>query len=189
MTVTATSTTVKTGGSRPTGIRAGLVAATLVLSAGLIAGALRLDPFISAGADVSDPTQRIYAANLWQEVQTSLALLAVFLPWLLYGLLFKGSPWGGRILVVAGALGTVGGIGLTVVALAGYAALPRAVTGVVDRADARSLWLRGGPAVYLVVSDAQLAAARSWLKPGAAVTMWVSPRGQAGYIGPAAAAD
>lgn len=189
MTVTATPSEVKTGGWVPAGIRGELVAATLILSVALIAAGLRMGPFITAGADVTDPTQRIYAANLWQEVQTSLALLAVFLPWLLYGLLFKGSPWGGRILVLAGALGTIGGTWLAVIALAGYAALPRAVTGIVDRADARSLWLRGGPAVYLVVSDAQLAAARSWLKPGAAVTMWVSPRGQAGYVGLAAAAD
>jgi hypothetical protein len=180
---------VKTGGSTPTGIRTGLVAATLVLTAGLIAGALQLGPFIAAGADTHDPTQRIYAANVWQEVQTSLALLAVFLPWLMYGLLFKGSAWGGRILVLVGALGTIGGTWLTVVALAGYAALPRDVSGVVGRIDARALSLRGGPAVYLVVSDAQLAAARSWLKPGASVTMWVSPRGQAGFIGPAAATD
>lgn len=180
---------MKTGGWTRPEVRAHLIVGTLVLTVALIAGALRLGPFTTAGADPADPTQRIFAANLWQEVQTSLALVAIFLPWLLYGLLFKGSPLGGGILVGVAALGTVGATWLTLISLAGYAAVPRAVAGVVDTVGGRALSLRGGPTVYLVVSDAQLTAARPWLRPGAAVVLWVSPREQAGYVGPAPPGD
>jgi hypothetical protein len=185
VTLIATPTAVKRIRPVLKDVRAGRVALTVVLGAGLIAAASRLGPFLPAGADLTDPTQRIYASNLWQESQTSLAVLAVFLPWLAYGLLFQGAAWGRRLLILIAVGGTLGGTWLTLLSLQGYAALPRSVTGMVSRIDGRRLLLAGGAGVYLVTSEAELASAARWLKPGTRVTMWVSPRGQAGYIGPA----
>ncbi|HEY8677902.1 MAG TPA: hypothetical protein VIN39_04635 [Candidatus Dormibacteraeota bacterium] len=157
---------------------------TAATSLGLLVGALHLGPFMPAGADPGDLGQRAYAANLWQEVQTSLMVLAVFLPWLLYGLLFLGSPWGSRILIVAAAAGTVLATWITVISVDSYAALPRSVTGVVNRVQGRALQLSGPGRYYLVLSDSEMAAARTRLKPGTSVTMWVSPRGQVGWVKP-----
>lgn len=162
---------------------------TLLLTVGMVVGATRLGPLVAAGADFGDPTQRSYAVNIWQETQTSLALLAIFLPWLVYGLLFNGSRWGGLILLAAAAAGTVGGTWLTLVSLESYAALPRLVTGVVAKIDGRQLSLAGGRGVYLVISDAELADDGPWLKAGVPVTLWVSPRGHAGYLGRATSSD
>lgn len=57
-------------------VRTGRVALTLVVSVALLGLALHVPPFIPAGADLADGRQRDYAANIWQEMQTSLALLA-----------------------------------------------------------------------------------------------------------------
>jgi hypothetical protein len=189
VTLTATPPNLKPRNSALRRIRLGRVAVTLLLTVGLIAGATRLAAVVPAGADLGDATQRAYAVNIWQETQTSLALLAVFLPWLIYGLLFKGSRWGGSVLLVVTAVGAVAGSWFISLSLQSYAALPRLVTGIVATVDGRQLSLTGGTGVYLVVSDAELRSARSWLKPGARVTLWVSPRGHAGYVGRAVSSD
>jgi hypothetical protein len=111
------------------------------------------------------------------------------LPWLVYGLLFRGSRWGGGILLAVAVVGTVAGSWLTSLSLQSYAALPRLVSGVVAQVDGRQLSLIGGSGVYLVISDSELAAASAWLKPGTPVTMWVSPRGHAAYVGRAVSSD
>jgi len=187
--MTATLSTLKPRSLTRRDIRLGQVAVTLLLTVGLIAGATRLGAVVPAGADLADPTQRAYAVNIWQETQTSLALLAIFLPWLVYGLLFRGSRWGGGILLAVAAVGTVAGSWLTCLSMQSYAALPRLVSGVVAQVDGRQLSLTGGLGLYLVISDSELAAARPWLKPGAPVTLWVSPRSHAGYVGRAASSD
>jgi hypothetical protein len=189
VTMTATLSALKPRILTGPRIRLAPVAVTLLISVVLIVGAVRLSPLVTAGADLSDPSQRSYALNIWQETQTSLALLAVFLPWLVYGLLMRGSRWGGVILLALAAIGTVAGTWLTSLSLQNYAALPRLVEGSVARVDGRQLSLTAGPAVYLVISDAQLAADEPWLKRGASVTLWVSPRGHAGYVGRAAGSD
>jgi hypothetical protein len=53
---------------------------------------------------------------------------------------------------------------------------------VVDQVQGRVIALRGGADYYLVVSDEELNADRSWLRPGASVELWVSPRGHAGAV-------
>jgi len=189
VTLTATLSTLKPRILTRREIRLGHIGITLLLMAGLIVGATRLGAVVPAGADLGDLTQRTYADNIWQETQTSLALLAVFLPWLVYGLLFKGSRAGGSVLLVIALLGTVGGSWLTSLSLQSYAALPRQVSGVVSRVDGRQLSLAGETRVYLVISPAQLRSADGWLKPGTPVTLWVSPRSQAGYIGGAPSSD
>jgi hypothetical protein len=167
----------------PDDIRMGRVAVTLAISIGLLLLALHVPPFMAAGADLADSGQREYARNIWQEAQTSLALVAIVLPWLVYGLLWQGAPWGRRTLLAAATVGVVVTTWLALLSAQSYSALPQHVTGVVDHVQGRTIALRGGPGYYLVISDAELRSAQTWLQPGTMVILWVSPRGHAGYVG------
>jgi len=170
------------GGRLPAEVRFGRVALTLAVSLGLILLLLHIPPFMAAGADLADGTQRDYASNIWQETQTSLALVAIVLPWLVYGLLWHGAAWGRRVLLVLATAGVLLTTWFVLVSLQSYAALPQQVTGVVDHVQSRTIFLRGGRSYYLVVSDAELRSAANLLAPGARLTMWVSPRGHAGSV-------
>ncbi len=163
-------------------VRFGRVVLTLVVSMTLLLLALRIPPFMTAGADLADSRQRDYATNIWQETQTSLALVAIVLPWLVYGLLWRGAAWGRRILLATATAGVLVTTWFTLSSAETYAALPRQVTGVVDRLQGRVLSLRGDGTYYLVLSDGELNADRSWLRPGTSVMLWVSPRGHAGSV-------
>jgi len=158
------------------------VALTLVVSIALFLVALHVPAFMTSGADMTDSTQREYAANIWQESQTSLALVAIVLPWLLYALLWQGAPWGRRILLAIATTGVVVTTWFAVLSAQSYTALPKQVVGVVERVQGRVIALRGDGTYYLVLSDSQLSAAHSWLRPGASVELWVSPRGHAGAV-------
>jgi hypothetical protein len=163
-------------------VRLGRVALTLGVSIALLLLALQVPPFMTAGADLADSRQRDYAANIWEETQTSLALVAIVLPWLVYGLLWQGVPWGRRMLLAAATAGVVVTTWFALLSAQSYAALPQQVTGVVDRVEGRTISLRGGGSYYLVLSDDELSADRSWLHPGTSVLLWVSPRGHAGAV-------
>lgn len=175
--------------SVPADIRLGRVGLTLAASLVLLLLALHVPPFMAAGADLTDSGQRDYARNIWQETQTSLALVVLVLPWLVYGFIWQGAPWGRRILLGLATAGVVLTTWLALISAQSYTALPRQVTGVVDHLQGRSLWLRSGGGYYLVVSDAELQAAQAWLRPGANILLWVSPRGHAGYVSPNAFGD
>ena len=166
----------------PAGVRVGRVALTLAVSLALVLLLLHIPPFTAAGADLTDSGQRDYATNIWQETQTSLALVAIVLPWLLYALLWQGAPWGRRALLLVATAGVVLTTWLALLSLQSYTALPQQVTGVVDHLQGRTIVLRGGRSYYLVVSDDELHADRSWLRPGTSVMLWVSPSGQAGAV-------
>jgi ABC-type tungstate transport system substrate-binding protein len=166
----------------PDDIRLGRVALTLVVSVALFLLALHVPAFMAPGADMTDSAQRDYAANIWQETQTSLALVAVALPWLVYALLWQGAPWGRRILLAVATAGVIMTTWFAVLSAQSYAALPSQVTGVVDQVQGRVIALRGGGNYYLVVSDQELNADRSWLRPGVNVALWVSPRGHVGAV-------
>lgn len=189
MTVSALRSVRVAGRFIPTDIRLGQVAITLAASVILFLLALHVPPFMAAGADLSDSGQRDYAQNIWQETQTSLALVVIVLPWLVYGLLWKGAPWGRRILIVLATVGVVIATWLALISAQSYTALPRRVTGVVDHVQGRGLWLRDGESYRLVISDRELLSAQSWLHSGTDVLLWVSPRGHAGYVSPNAFAD
>ena len=163
-------------------VRLGRVALTLALSIGLMALALHVPSFLPSGADLADSGQRAYARNIWQESQTSLALVAIVLPWLVYGLLWQGAPWGRRILLVLATVGVVGTTWLALLSAQSYTALPRQVPGVVDHVQGRTIWLQDGANYYLVLSDAELRSAQPWLRSGTPVTLWISPRGHVGSI-------
>ena len=163
-------------------VRLGRVALTLALSIGLMALALHVPSFLPSGADLADSGQRAYARNIWQESQTSLALVAIVLPWLVYGLLWQGAPWGRRILLVLATVGVVGTTWLALLSAQSYSALPRQVPGVVDHVQGRTIWLQDGANYYLVLSDAELRSAQPWLRSGTPVTLWISPRGHVGSI-------
>jgi len=170
------------GRSLPADVRFGRVALTLAVSIALFLVALHVPAFMTSGADMTDSTQREYAANIWQESQTSLALVAIVLPWLLYALLWQGAPWGRRILLAIATTGVVVTTWFAVLSAQSYTALPKQVVGVVERLQGRVIALRGDGTYYLVLSDAELSAAHSWLRPGASVELWVSPRGHAGAV-------
>jgi len=158
------------------------VALTLAVSVALLLLLLHIPPFMAAGADLADSGQRDYATNIWQETQTSLALVAIVLPWLVYALLWQGAPWGRRVLLLVASAGVVLTTWLAMLSMQSYAALPEQVTGVVDHVEGRTIVQRGGRSYYLVVSDGELNADRSWLRPGSSVMLWVSPRGQVGAV-------
>ena len=164
----------------PADVRFGRVALTLVVSIGLFLLALHVPAFMTPGADLTDSAQRDYAANIWQEAQTSLALVAIVLPWLLYALLWQGAPWGRRMLLAIATVGVVVTTWFAGLSAQSYTALPKQVVGVVDRVQGRVIAIRGDATYYLVLSDAQLRTAGSWLRPGVSVQLWVSPRGHAG---------
>jgi hypothetical protein len=166
----------------PHDVRFGRVVLTLVVSIALFLLALHVPAFMAPGADMTDSAQRDYATNIWQETQTSLALVAIVLPWLVYALLWQGTPWGRRILLAIATAGVVITTWFGVLSAQGYAALPRQVVGVVERVQDRVIALRGDGSYYLVLSDPELTAARSWLRAGASVELWVSPRGHAGAV-------
>jgi hypothetical protein len=172
------------GRSLPADVRFGRVALTLVVSIALFLLALHVPAFITPGADMTDSAQRGYAANIWQESQTSLALVAIVLPWLLYALLWQGAAWGRRFLLVIATGGVVVTTWFAVLSAQSYTALPKQVVGVVERVQGRVMALHGDGTYYLVLSDAELNAARSWLRPGASVELWLSPRGHAGAVNP-----
>ncbi len=166
----------------PDGIRLGRVALTLVVSIALFLLALHVPAFMAGGADMTDSAQRDYAANIWQETQTSLALVAIVLPWLVYGLLWQGAPWGRRILLALSTAGVVVSTWSALLSAQSYAALPQQVVGVVDHVQGRAIALRGDGTYYLVLSDRELDADRSWLRAGTSVRLWVSPRGHVGAV-------
>jgi ABC-type tungstate transport system substrate-binding protein len=166
----------------PDDVRFGRVVLTLVVSIALFLLALHVPAFMAPGADMTDSAQRDYAANIWQETQTSLAMVAVVLPWLVYALLWQGAPWGRRILLAIATAGVIVTTWFALLSAQSYAALPKQVVGVVDQVQGRVIALRGGADYYLVVSDEELNADRSWLRPGASVELWVSPRGHAGAV-------
>mgnify|MGYP001488447219 CR=1 FL=1 len=166
----------------PADVRFGRVVLTLVVSIALFLLALHVPAFMASGADMTDSAQRDYAANIWQETQTSLAMVAIVLPWLVYGLLWQGAPWGRRILLALATAGVIITTWFALLSAQSYAALPEQVTGVVDSVQGRVIALRGNGRYYLVVSNRELNADLSWLRPGASVMLWVSPRGHAGAV-------
>jgi hypothetical protein len=166
----------------PDDVRLGQVVVTLLVSIALFLLALHVPAFMAPGADMTDSAQRDYAANIWQETQTSLALVAIVLPWLVYALLWQGAPWGRRMLLAIATIGVVVTTWFALLSAQSYTALPKQVTGVVDRVDGREIALRGGGSYYLVLTDRELSADRSWLRAGASVSLWVSPRGHAGAM-------
>ena len=166
----------------PGGLRAAHVAITLAISLLGVVAFLHVPPFMAAGADLSDSAQGEYAQNIWQEVQTSLALVALVLPWLVYALLWPGAPWGRRILLVISTAAVVFTTYLALTSAQSYTALPRQVTGVVGQIQGRQIKLQGDGSYYLVLTDAQLGEDTTWLHPGAQVLLWVSPRGHVGAV-------
>src|SRR3981081_4364184 len=125
------------GRSLPADVRFGRVALTLMASIALFVVALHVPAYITPGADMTDRAQRDYAANIWQESQTSLALVALVLPWLLYALLWQGAPGGRRILLAIATAGVLVTTWFAGVSAQSYTALPRQVVGVADRVQGR----------------------------------------------------
>jgi hypothetical protein len=128
------------------------------------------------------------------ETQTGLILLAIFLPGLLYAAIRKGRRLR-HLLVLSIAL--VVALGATVVNLDNYVQRPNLVVGSVTHLDGRNISVAScltgsqnfpdlpcsATVSRLVVSEAQLRDAHRWLKVGRGVWLWVSPHGDAGFVG------
>ena len=171
-------------------VRAGRLVVFTAATIALVLCVSHLPSFLPAGADLADPAQRLYAENLWAQVQASLVLIGCFLPWLTYALLWRGANRGVLILGGVAVAGTSLATLVAVMRIGTYAALPSSVAGVVSRLEGRTIELEGaGKTYYLVLSDQQMASSSTWLKRGAPVVMWVSPRSQVGAIEPAAPSD
>jgi hypothetical protein len=166
-------------------VRIGRIMVFSAATAVLMIGAMRVPAFSPAGADLANTAQRLYADNLWAQVQLSLLLIGCFIPWLIYAMLWRGAARGAFTLGGVTLAGTALATWLTVATLGTYAALPGSVSGVVSRLEGRTIQLAGTPRTYyLALSDKQLESASGWLKRGAPVLMWVSPRGQVGALEP-----
>jgi hypothetical protein len=166
-------------------VRLWTVGLTLVGSVALAVGAAHLPAFLPSGGDFRNPDEVVYARNIWQQSQTSLVVLALFIPWLIYGLVMRGARWGrAAVLVLAGA-GLLLGLWMAGHSLTLYRAQPMYVSGLVTRIEGRQITLDRGPtrSFYLVVSDTELQAVEEWVRPGVPVALWVAPNGQAGFIG------
>ena len=107
----------------------------------------------------------------------------------MYALLWQGAAWGRRILLAVATIGVVLTTWFALLSAQSYAALPHQVNGVVDRIQGRTVWLAGEGSYYIVLSDSEMLNAQAWLRPGASVSMWVSPRGHAGAVNPAGIGD
>ena len=173
----------------PDDVRFLRVAVTLVVSLVAFVLVLHVPPFMAAGADLADSAQRDYAQNIWQETQTSLGLVVLVLPWLVYGLMWQGAPWGRRALIGVATVGVVVTTWFALLSAQSYTALPRQVTGTVTAIHDRTISLEGGRSYLLVVSDSELKSDQGWLRARASVSMWVSPRDHVGSISPAAIGD
>jgi hypothetical protein len=163
------------------------LAVTVTLAASIILAliALQLPPFVPAGANLSEPAQADYAANIWPESQVSLLMLALFLPWLIYAVIQRGSLAGRIVVFALGLAGVSVSTWAVTVSLESYMARPQAVSGFVVGIDGRNVTLDCGvrSTYHLAISDRQFEFAQSWLRRGAPVLLYVSPRGQAGYLG------
>ncbi len=169
--------------SRPVRLRFWAIPLTLLVSVVLAVLIAHVPPLLPSGADLEDAGQRAFARNIWPQCQTSLVVLALFLPWVGYALLRKRSRWPRRIVLAVAALGLGQGLWMSIVSVADYAARPQRVEGVVSQFRGRSLSLDGDPtSYYLVIADAELQAA-AWVTPGTRVVLWVTGSGHAGFIG------
>jgi hypothetical protein len=98
-------------------LRPAEIVGTVVASVALALIAANSPPFVPAGANLTVPSQSVFAHNIWPKAETSLAVLAVFLPWLIYAVVRQGRLPGRVLILVIAAVGVVAGIGASVVSL------------------------------------------------------------------------
>jgi hypothetical protein len=164
------------------------LAAVLAGAASVTAGLLsaHLPPLVPSGANLSDPAQADYARNLWSNTIPGLVVVASIGPLVVLGLLPPFTR-GARRVVLAASLPAlcVAGV-LTAIALNAYRETPISFSGPVRSFQDRDILLCGFEIHHhVILSDRELRQAHSWVKPGTAVLLYLTPFGDAAYVGPA----
>jgi hypothetical protein len=160
----------------------------LAVAACIIAGfiAAYSPPFVTSGASLSDPAQADYAKNLWVSTIPVLVAVASICPLIAFGLL-PPLLRGPRIIVLAISVAAlcVGGF-FAVKGVNSYRQPPVAIISSVAGFQGRDISLYGLQNHHLIVSDQELQQAHRWVKPGTVVLLYLTPSGDAAYIGPSA---
>jgi hypothetical protein len=160
---------------------AGLLTAVASLVIAFIVA--QVPPVVASGANLSDAAQADYARNVWRSARPWVALAAAMSPLVIY------AVWRFLMFRRKGALG----LSLAALFIAGLFALegisayqqpPIPVTGKVSSFQGRDISQCGFPTHHLLISDSELRAAHAWVKPGVAVLLYLTPGGDAAYLGP-----
>jgi hypothetical protein len=161
----------------PTGLL--IVVASLVIA--LIVA--QIPPVVASGANLSDAAQADYARNVWRSAMPWVALAAAIFPLVIYAawrfLMFRRKA----ALGVSLAAFFVAGL-FALEAILAYQQPPIPVTGKVSSFQGRDISQCGFPTHHLLISDSELRAADAWVKPGVAVLLYLTPGGDAAYLGP-----
>jgi hypothetical protein len=160
--------------------------AALAIVASLTAALLaaHLPPLVPSGADLSDPAQAAYARNLWASAMPAIMAVAAICPLVVYGLVPPFMLSARKALLVVSIVGLcISGLFALDVANA-YRQPPVPVTGEVTSFQGREISQCGFPSHHLLVSDAELREAHAWVKRGTAVLLYLTPSGDAAYLGP-----
>ena len=166
------------------------LAAGLAVAACVIAGflAAHLPPFVPSGAKLSDAAQADYARNVWSSTVPALAAFASICPLVAFGLLppLMRGPRSVVLAVSVAALCVASFFALN--GVNGYRQPPLTIIGAVASFQGRDIQLGGFQerTHHLILSDQELRQAHSWVKPHTVVFLYLTPSGDAGYIGPSA---
>lgn len=166
---------------QPMGSRS--VLAAVVASLVLAIAADLLPPFVPSGANFSDATQADYARNVWQSTRPWLALVAAIIPVIVYAVWRLVTIRRASVLVVSVFSIFIAG-GVAMGRVDAYRQPPTPVNGKVTNFRDREISQCGFPSHHLIISDSELRAAENWVKPGVAVVLYLTPTGDAAFLGP-----
>jgi hypothetical protein len=161
------------------------IAVACSLAAGLAVA--HLPSFVAAGANLSDPAQADYARNLWASTAIARAAVAALCPLVAYGLLPPHIVGARKVSLAISLVGLCIALGFAVDGLNAYGKPPVPVNGAVTSFQGREISQCGFPSHHLLISDSELRQARTWVNPGAAVLLYLTPNGDAAYLGRAQA--
>jgi hypothetical protein len=166
------------------------LAVGLAVAACVVAGflAAHLPPFVPSGANLSDPAQADYARNVWSSAIPALAAVASICPLVTFGLLPPLMRGPRRVVLAVSVAALCVAVFFAVNRVNGYRQPPVTIIGSVASFQGRDILLGGFQAHHLnlIVSDQELRQAHSWVRPQTVVYLYLTPSGDAGYIGPSA---
>jgi hypothetical protein len=167
-------------------VRPAPAALTVAVSVATAVLAVHLPPFVVSGANLSDPAQADYASNLWSHTTPVLAAVAAIFPVLVIFAIWPPIMTGHRraVLVVC-ILGLCTASLFALEGLNAYGQAPIPVNGKVTSFHDREISQCGFPSHHLVISYSDLRQTQTWVKPGVAVLLYLTPTGDAAYLGPA----
>jgi len=167
-------------------VRPAAAGLTVAVSVAAAVFAVHLPPFVVSGANLADPAQADYARNLWSHTTPVLAAVAAIFPVLVIYAIWPTIVAGYRSAVLAVCI--LGLCTASLFALEGlnaYRQAPIPVNGKVTSFHDREISQCGFPSHHLLISDTDLRQTQAWVKPGVAVLLYLTPAGDAAYLGPA----